>query len=164
MPTKRVSIYPEPYAASGNIGDGGLRKLLGAPSLNMLQMVIREAVQNSCDAAKLGTGPEILIRVRTLTKDQIKTLKETIFCELPINRDSRAGILNFLNSAAPNVLEICDFQTVGLGGPTRADWVPQGTKVTDFIDFMRNFGSNHDTHNRGGTYGFGKVSLYKASK
>lgn len=76
MPTKRVSIYPEPYAASGNIGDGGLRKLLGAPSLNMLQMVIREAVQNSCDAAKLGTGPEILIRVRTLTKDQIKTLKE----------------------------------------------------------------------------------------
>jgi hypothetical protein len=29
---------------------------------------------------------------------------------------------------------------------------------------MRNFGSSHDTQNRGGTYGFGKASLYQASQ
>jgi DNA topoisomerase VI subunit B len=84
-----VSIYPEPYAPSGNIGDGGLRKLLGAPSLNSLQMVIRESVQNSCDAAKLGIGPTVLIRIRTLNPAQISILRDTVFLELPDNGESK---------------------------------------------------------------------------
>ncbi len=159
----KVSIYPEPYAPSGNIGDGGLRKLLGAPSLNSLQMVLREAIQNSCDATIPGSGPTILIRIRTLNPTQINILKTVFFSDLPSDRTSKDKLLFFLNSKTPRVLEICDYQTLGLMGPTRADCVPPGTTQTNFINFMRNFGSNHDTQNRGGTYGFGKASLYQAS-
>src|SRR5690606_11851425 len=58
----------------------------------------------------------------------------------------------------------CDFGTSGLGGPTRSDQIPAGTTQTDFIDFFRNIGSARDISHGGGTYGFGKVSLYAASR
>ena len=63
----------------------------------------------------------------------------------------------------PAVLEICDFNTKGLGGPTRADRIPRES-ATDFIDFVRNVGTPRDTPHGGGTYGFGKVSLYGVSR
>ena len=61
-------------------------------------------------------------------------------------------------------MEICDFGTTGLGGPTRSDRIPSGVRDTDFIDFLRNVGTVRDTAHGGGTYGFGKVALYRASK
>ena len=66
MTRTRLSPFSEPYGATGNIGDN-FHRLLGAPSLDRLQTVIREAVQNIADAAKLGVGPEIEIRLRQLT-------------------------------------------------------------------------------------------------
>ena len=60
------------------------------------------------------------------------------------------------------VLEIADFGTSGLGGPVHADVVEEG-EATDFVDFMRNIGSPRDTHLGGGTYGYGKTSLYRMS-
>lgn len=156
-------LFSEPYAATGNIGDRGFRRLLGAPSLEGLELVLREAIQNSCDAAKLGSGPGILIRLRTLTQDQIRFMREELFGELPFVDESREQIEAFLNSDTPRVLEICDFNTTGLGGPTRADRIPEGAERTDFIDFMRNVGTQRNTDLGGGTYGFGKASLYMTS-
>ena len=157
-------LYSEPYAATGNIGDGGFRRLLGAPSLEGLQLVLREAIQNSCDAAKLGIGPSILIRLRTLTPGQVEFLRESVFADLPFVAESRDALLRFLDSETPLVLEICDFNTTGLGGPTRADRIPEGVDRTDFIDFLRNVGTQRNTALGGGTYGFGKASLYMASQ
>jgi hypothetical protein len=157
------TLYSEPYAATGNIGDGGFRRLLGAPSLEGLQLVLREAVQNSCDAAKLGAGPTLLIRLRTLTAQESAFMREQVFSSLPFVDDSRAALRTFLDSHAPRVLEICDFNTTGLGGPTRADRIPENSDCTDFIDFLRNVGTQRNTALGGGTYGFGKASLYMAS-
>ncbi|KQY95024.1 hypothetical protein ASD25_17040 [Brevundimonas sp. Root1423] len=157
-------LYSEPYAATGNIGDGGFRRLLGAPSLEGLQLVLREAIQNSCDAAKLGIGPSILIRLRTLTPEQVEFLRASVFGDLPFVEESRHDLLRFLESETPRVLEICDFNTTGLGGPTRADRIPDGVDRTDFIDFLRNVGTQRNTALGGGTYGFGKASLYMASR
>ena len=61
-------------------------------------------------------------------------------------------------------MEICDFRTCGLGGPTRADVIPEGMEETDFVDFLRNIGTPRDTIDGGGTYGFGKVAFYNVSK
>jgi hypothetical protein len=160
----KMNVYAEPYAASGNIGDGGLRKLLGAPQLDVLETLLREAVQNCCDASEPGTGPRILIRLRTLNELQLSILKDNIFNELPSASSSRTQLESFLNSPHPQVFEICDFNTQGLSGPTRADQIPIGTTSTNFINFMRNFGSNNHKTGRGGTYGFGKASLYMASE
>jgi len=159
-----LSLFSEPYAATGNMGDGGFERLLGAPSLDGLQLVLREAVQNSCDAAKLGSGPRIVVRLRTLTPEQLTTMRETVLAERPFIAASAEALVSFLNSDTPRVLEICDFGTTGLGGPTRADRIPPGVERTDFIDFLRNVGTRRNTDLGGGTYGFGKASLYRTSR
>ena len=157
-------LHSEPYAATGNIGDGGFSRLLGAPSIEVLQLVVREALQNSCDAAKLGLGPEIVVRLRTLHADEIACLRTRVFQDLPFIATSRTALEAFLDSPEPRVMEIADFRTTGLLGPTRADRMPVGTERTDFIDFFRNVGTRRDTPQGGGTYGFGKASLYMASR
>ncbi len=62
------------------------------------------------------------------------------------------------------VFEIADFGTSGLSGPTRADLVADGPEDPDFVNFMRNVGAARDTHQGGGTYGYGKTSLYALSR
>lgn len=158
-----LDLYSEPYSSTGNIGEN-FRRLLGAPTLDRLQTVIREAVQNIADAAKLGRGPELLIRLRTLSREQREILEGVILRALPSEQKSRDLINEALARRDLMVLEICDFGTTGLGGPTRADRIPIGTERTDFIDFLRNIGTPRDTEHGGGTYGFGKVALYSASR
>jgi hypothetical protein len=162
MKIPHLGLYSEPYGSTGNIGEN-FRRLLGAPSLDPLQTLIREAVQNIADAAKFGKGPEILIRLRSLTSEQSSALRAKVFKDLPVEDHSRQQILTVLSNEPVVVFEICDFNTSGLGGPTRSDRIPLGTTTTDFIDFLRNIGTPRDNHGGGGTYGFGKVALYRAS-
>lgn len=158
-----LNLHSERYGATGNIGEN-FRRLLGAPALDPLQTVIREAVQNICDAAKLGRGPEILIRLRNLDKAEKGILTTRVLAELPRADGSSRRLEETLRKTDIPVLEICDFNTTGLGGPTRSDRIPIGTTRRDFIDFVRNIGTPRDTDLGGGTYGFGKVSLYVASR
>ncbi len=160
-----LSLYSERYGASGNIGEN-FRRLLGAPSHDALQTLIRESLQNISDAAKLSQGPEIEINIRSLDRDEKKAIAEKFFSELPTAdaADSRARLQEFLGRDNPIVLEICDFNTIGLAGPVRADRIRIEDDKTDFIDFLRNIGTPRDTHLGGGTYGFGKVSLYRMSQ
>lgn len=158
-----LDLFSEPYSSTGNIGEN-FRRLLGAPSLDPLQTVVREAVQNIADAAKLGRGPDICIRLRSLSQQQRAVLRSVILSHLPTEKISRMLLDAALSKPELMVLEICDFQTSGLGGPTRSDRIPVGTKRTDFIDFLRNIGTPRDTGHGGGTYGFGKVALYRASR
>ena len=163
MSLDRLRLHSEPFASTGNLGENS-RRLLGTPALDRLQTLIREAVQNIADAAKLGSGPKVLIRIRELTDQQRQALRKMVFAELPRESRSRDSISGFLDREQPVVLEICDFRTTGLGGPTRADRLPIETESTDFIDFLRNIGSPRDSAHGGGTYGFGKASLYDASR
>ena len=163
MSLTSASLYSEPYGITGNIGEN-FRRLLGTPSLDPLQTVIREAVQNVADSAKLGIGPEIVIRVRRLTAEQLKVLRQNMLVRLPSEQTSCALLTEFFDRKEAVVMEICDFGTSGLGGPTRADRIPIGTEKTDFIDFLRNIGTPRDTEQGGGTYGFGKVALYRVSR
>ena len=164
MSLATLSLHSERYANTGNIGEN-LRRLLGAPSLDPLQTLIREALQNIADAALPGSGPEILIRIRTLTRSQRTVLRKYVLSDLPDDSDSSERFA-FLkkNSKPPMVMEICDFGTKGLSGPTRADLIPVDTDSTNFINFIRNVGTPRDTPHGGGTYGFGKVALFRASK
>lgn len=162
MTLSPLELHSEPYGSTGNIGEN-FRRLLGAPTLDPLQTVIRESVQNIADAARPGVGPEILIRLRTLSDTQRDILRSVVLADVPEEPGSSATISNFLDAESAVVLDICDFGTVGLGGPTRSDRIPVGTEQTNFIDFLRNIGTPRDTEQGGGTYGFGKVALYRAS-
>ena len=163
MSLRFLSLNSEPYGVTGNIGKN-IRRLLGTPTLDPLQTVIREAIQNVADAAKLGAGPDIVIRLYRLSDNQRTVFSGYVFKELPREKTSRDALSQFLEREDALILEICDFRTCGLGGPTRADRIPIGTKQTDFIDFLRNIGMPRDTEHGGGTYGFGKVALYQVSR
>ena len=82
MTAHRLGLHSERYGSTGNIGEN-FQRLLGAPSLDPLQTVIREAVQNVADAALPSTGPEIRIRLRQLTADQRDCLDSRVLCALP---------------------------------------------------------------------------------
>ena len=163
MNTGSLGLHSERYGSTGNIGEN-FRRLLGVPTLDPLQTVIREAVQNIADAALPNAGPEIEIRLRRLTHDQRSTLASRVVSELPPEPCSRKLLSRTLSREILTVMEICDFGTSGLGGPTRSDRIPVGEQRTDFIDFLRNIGTARDTEQGGGTYGFGKVALYRASR
>ncbi|MCB1347116.1 MAG: hypothetical protein KDK11_00145 [Maritimibacter sp.] len=157
-----LDLYSEPFAKTGNIAAEGFRKLLGRPALGILQTVIREAIQNSLDAAKNGKGPEVLLRTRILGAEETEVLRNRVFAERPYG-ELHADLSASLDDGPIRVFEIADFHTTGLGGPTRADAPSDGKEDLDFVNFMRNVGAARDTHHGGGTYGYGKTALYALS-
>lgn len=159
-----LNIYSEKYSATGSMAGDGFRKLLGTPDMDQLQTLLRETVQNSCDAALPGKTPIYRFHIRKLTRDQVVTLRDRVLHELPADSDSEELLKHYLNRDSLCVIEVSDFHTSGLAGPVRADRVPPEGEPTDFIDFLRNIGSRRDTQHGGGTYGYGKTSLYNASR
>lgn len=159
---KELDLYSEPFARTGNIAAEGSRRLLGRPALGLLQTVVREALQNSIDAARNGKAPRILVRSRTLSEDQLRCARQMVFAELA-DGNLDTPLSDVLHDGSLQVFEIADFGTTGLGGPTRADVPSDGPESLDFVNFMRNVGAARDTQQGGGTYGYGKTSLYALS-
>lgn len=141
----------------------GFRRLLGRPMLDLLQTMIREGIQNVLDAAHRDIRPAVLIRIRTLTTDQHRVLSEQVLSKSQCGDSTLADIDTALAKPRLRVLELCDFGTEGLSGPTRADTSHDGGEPINFVNFLRNVGAARDTHQGGGTYGYGKSSLYAMS-
>jgi hypothetical protein len=157
-----VVVAAERFPASGGFAGEGVRRLMGAPNLSALATVIRESLQNSCDAAGNGEAIRVMIRFRRLEGEALIALRE-FFHQLPEDSPSLESMEKVLSRSAPLVMEISDFGTAGLGGPTRADEAPPDGVKPDFVNFVRNVGAKRDTHQGGGTYGYGKTALYLAS-
>lgn len=158
-----MELFSEPFASTGNIAGEGFGNLLGRPTLGMIQTVIRESIQNSIDAARVGAGPSVLLRVRTLESEELAALRDEVITRLPFERDSRDRLGTALGREALRVMEISDFKTTGLGGPLSAD-EPAHEESPDFVNFVRNVGAVRDTDQGGGTYGYGKTVLYSMSR
>lgn len=159
----RMELFSEPFSSTGNMAAEGSKKLLGKPTLGLLQTVLRESLQNSIDAAKGAVGPKVSVRLRNLSPNEQKNLSEKVLCSLPEDDSSYRAISESLDRSPLRVLEICDFNTTGLGGPLRAD-EPIWEEDPDFVNFLRNIGAAQTTHQGGGTYGYGKTSLYAISQ
>src|SRR5690606_16712609 len=106
---------------------------------------------------------DVLIRLRTLSRTEAETLRSVVLSDLPPSKGSRNSIFASISKPDLKVLEIADFNTVGLAGPTRADIVVHDDEPHNFVNFLRNVGANRDVHLGGGTYGYGKTSLYTLS-
>lgn len=161
--TQHLSLYSEPFAATGNMHGKGFQRLLGRPALSLVQTAIREALQNCLDAASGHAPTEVLLRIRTLKPEEREHLRHTILGELPSSADSRSSICKALDKNVLRILEICDFNTRGLSGPTRADIALTDGEPQNFVNFLRNVGASRDVHLGGGTYGYGKTSFYALS-
>ena len=159
-----LDLESERYARTGSIAAEGIQRLLGTPTSDRLETTLRESVQNSWDARLPGHTPRFSIRLRDLTPAQRDKLRSEVFAwRLPREAPHADQLRRFLDGDALRVLELADFHTRGLGGPTSPEAVPDPDERTDFVDFLRNIGSPRNTHLGGGTYGYGKSSFYALS-
>ena len=163
-----INIYSEPFRRDGNISAEGASKLLGRPSLTPLELLLRETLQNSWDASigQSNSAPSFKIRIRILNEIENNSF-QNFFSDLPhhdANESVNKGLKSFFKKQNQIVLEICDFGTRGLGGPFSASESLSISESNDFVNFVKNIGSPRDIQLGGGTYGFGKSSLFKMSK
>ena len=154
-----LDMQSEKYSATGNASSEGVKNQLGRPDMDVIEVLVRETVQNSWDA-KSPDKRTVLYDISgwELDAEQRSVLHQNIFSYYPDN----VGWERFEDKPIA-VLAISDRNTNGLGGPTRADEVSDEDEARDFVDFIRNVGTPRDKHLGGGTYGFGKSSLYLAS-
>lgn len=154
-----IAWWPQ-RCGPGDVAGRGLLKLLGRPHLELMEILIRETVQNSWDARIPGVQPWWDLHVRRLDDTAADVLRSQVFREPGMG----TGLSALLAEPAIEVIEVSDRGTVGLGGPTRNDQhVPIGEPL-DYIDFVLTVGAGQNAAGRGGTYGFGKVIAYLASR
>ena len=121
-------------------------------------------LQNSWDARRTE-AIRIMIRVRTLSAEQTAHLRAEVLPRLPEAPSERDVLEPLRHAVGPpiRVLEIADFGTFGLSGPHRADILGDGKEPSNFVNLVRNIGARGDMDHGGGTYGYGKMSLFASS-
>lgn len=155
-----VEWWSQTRAAEGSTASRGIRLQLGKPRLDPLTVLIRETAQNSCDAV-IGDGDiEFSVQIRRLSG---RLLDNWMSFLLPEPNGSNLRIAHLLD-ADPVILTISDRGTSGLGGPLRADEIPEPGERSDFVNFIRNVGDRKGGQLTGGSYGFGKGILYNVSR
>ena len=160
----KFDFEAEYYSRTGSIAADGIQRLLGNPGMDRLETVIRESVQNSWDAALPGCIPEYRVSVRKFEGQHSELMRDVVFADPDMGRHGLGGLQEALGKSGMTVMEIADYGTGGLGGPTDPSVIPPNDKDTDFVDFLRNIGTPRDTVFGGGTYGYGKSSLFTASR
>lgn len=157
---QRSGWWSQRVAAEGSTASEGIRRQLGKPKLDPLTVLIREAAQNSCDAALPDKEVDFNVQIRQLTGNRLARWRDFL---LPDPRGAGLGLTEALNRQ-PSILTIADRGTTGLGGPLRADEPPLDGERADFVKFIRNVGERKGVDLGGGSYGFGKGILYNVSR
>jgi len=161
---KILDLYSETVPPNGSVTSQGVLNQLGRPRLDLPAVLVREAVQNSWDARAESEGPILFgLAGWTLSLAQREYLCQAVFNECP--PDNGLPLETVLKTASDiHVLAVYDRGTEGLSGPTRADQPSDAGERRDFVDFLRNVGQPPDKTFSGGTYGYGKAALYRASE
>jgi len=155
-----IDFFSEEFSPHGGITSEGALNPLGRPALNPITVLVREAVQNCWDARLDGEQVEVTFELRH-PDDAARSAFEQLAAADVANRTGLSRL-----AGAGEVLQfltISDRGTSGLGGPLRANLVEPGAR-NSFVDFLRNIGQPPDREHSGGTYGFGKAALYRASQ
>lgn len=154
-----IGWHSQPFPPSGASTAEGIRNQLGRPALNMLTVLVREAAQNSSDAALDGHQVRFSIDLDEFATTVAPRWRETLLPGAPSN--DRLPLRKSLQGRT-RILSVSDRGTRGLGGPTRADNAV--TTDNDFVAFVRNVGEPRNVDFGGGTYGFGKGIFFLLSR
>ena len=77
---KPLDWCPEPVAATGGINGQGVLRQLGRPAMDMAELLVREAIQNSWDArCPRSTSIEFRVHGRQLSPEQQSILNQFFF-------------------------------------------------------------------------------------
>lgn len=164
--TKKIGwLHPRDGSDQWNgFNDSGIETFSGSP----IRHLAREVNQNSLDAAKSASDPVRvtlkLIHVDTAAIPGVEELRKTIsLCKVAAGNESEKARLFFDNAANElkkkkvAVLEICDFNTKGMTGPS--------ANGTPFFAFTKASGqSKKPGEDSTGSFGIGKFAPYAVSK
>lgn len=151
-------LMSEPYSPAGSMAASTLTRAVRNTSLDEWSILLRETLQNSVDA-RLNSVKAVHFQVTIdyATVTQRSVLQKEVFAEAAYKVDLLQKVLK--RPQLP-LLTITDWETRGLGGPTRAD--TDTTERTDFRDFFLNVGREKEF--KGGTYGLGRGALFDISE
>jgi hypothetical protein len=167
----RLDRASERRGEFGGITADGMINVLGRPRFDSLALVLREAAQNSWDARLRSSArgwlspPGFRVRIRTLSVEHERAFREA-FHDPATEAESAATneLRAHLALTKPiRVLEVCDFDTVGLNGPVNPS-SPVAAGSDNFRNFFFDLGVEHVASGDGGTYGYGRSALYLASR
>jgi hypothetical protein len=155
-----LTCFSEPYPPTGGIASEGVRNLLGRPSLEPLELLVREAIQNSWDARR-PDSPEIRVDLSLVNLDpkRRRALAEEVLTDPP----PKLPLGEVLEAERLQILTVADRGTVGLGGDIRSDAIEEEAD-SDFVDFIRDIGQPPDRHLGAGSFGYGKGAFYLLSR
>jgi hypothetical protein len=156
------SWVSQPVPRMGAIKAEGIMNQLGRPTVDRLTVLVREAAQNSWDAAdRSQSGPvHFDLDLRRLRNDAAAEWRQILSVGAPSAED--LPLMPALERPELSVLFVSDRGTTGLSGPTHADEVV-ADRPKDYVSFVLNVGDPRDTDHGGGTYGFGKAVFFRAS-
>ena len=158
---KPLDLELERFSHTGGIDGDGASRLLGRPKLEPVPLLVREAVQNSWDSRINDSEPvHFDMHLASLTPGQMVAMRDFAFSTIPAGHRKLREWLD--HSKTHQMLWISDRGTVGLRGPTRAD-VVDDLGQRNFADLVRNLGRDQTLGVGGGTYGYGKSALFRAS-
>jgi hypothetical protein len=159
-----LSCFSEQYTAHGNVAAEGILNQLGRPGLDLLSILVRETVQNSWDArCPDETTVRFTVEERRLAEVQLGFLRHWVLKDVPEYLKLHDA-LSTRDVDGMHVLVISDRGTVGLNGPIRANAEDDDTASRNFANFFFNVGQSKGHQSSGGTYGYGKSILYRASQ
>jgi hypothetical protein len=158
---KGGSWYSERFPAGGALAATGMLNQLGRPNLSLIEVLAREAIQNSWDARFGRATVDFRVDGWSCPSEQQLEIEKLLRTGLP---SEGLALGNALKSEALKLLVVSDRGTTGLGGPTRADVEYLADEPRDFVGFIRNVGEPRDKKLGAGTFGFGKSIFYLFSK
>ena len=121
------------------------------PVLSMLDLFVRESIQNSYDAMIDGEN-HINVEFNTGYFDDER---------LPQYFEGINYKLNYLKGKNYKFLSIKDSNTTGLVGPTTISQIGESADWGKFINLIKNFAKSNKLEGAGGSYGHGKSNYYK---
>ena len=155
----KLRLQSEKRSPEGGINGSGARRMMGRPEMAPLTLSIREAIQNSWDQRlQNGSTTTISFDWRSCSPAEDRFLREFVFQEWPSEG------LSPLPEDTFSLLVISDRNTKGLNGPLFADEYEAGETDFNFVRFFRNVGRDRSQGVGGGTYGYGKATLYDLSR
>lgn len=152
--------WSQPFPPTGTIASEGIRNQLGRPPVDPLTIFVRETAQNSWDARLPGTPTTYRLELTTVAPSHRPNWERLL--APPAIADRHLGVGKLVKAPNLRLLSVIDRGTKGLGGPTRADELAADRR--DWISFVLNVGEKRDTHQGGGTFGYGKAVLYRLSR
>jgi hypothetical protein len=144
-----------------------LKVLKGNSRLSLIDILVRESIQNSLDAYNKGREEQIKFYLDQIKFTDHHSLSSCIKKALVVKpNDSFFNRLNNrLCNGHPSIMVLSDKGTTGLSGPVKPSdkgWGDNSVRK-NFANLVYEIGQNHGAELAGGSFGFGKTIFYRLS-